>query len=494
MSSVAPSVAPETLAPTVAPVTVAPVTTAPVTVAPATTAPVTTAPVTTAPVTTAPATTVPATTVPATTAPVTTAPLTTAPATTVPATTAPVTTAPVTVAPTATPVASLPVNGTAITGAPHIEAAWPHNITTTESLVIGLLPLASLAFIYVLLRIIWKVPQSLPRYTNPPVYGSAGGDETTPLKQIDAPKTSLVEEGEVAGDYEESWLKTFDFVFLCGMGFYLATLFVLTAIYQPELLSSGSFWLMQLPKLFTMMLVSLLGGLVCRYFCDVDEKGYIITNKSSKFKVNYTRKLQHFAAYMVPLVIKSHVSGPLALAWGDFFSMMGFLVLIKPIREHSKFFMLQFNSLDRPEDRPETLKWIIAGNIAPGMFILLFFKWLLADFGALTFIIVFITGIGDGLAEPVGIAWGKHKYKTRGCFSPRKYTRSWEGSACVFMSGMIFPALQYADFANFTQVLAAMLILPPTMAYAEATAPHTMDTPVLMVGCGVILYAIVHLL
>ncbi|RLN56727.1 hypothetical protein BBJ28_00022694, partial [Nothophytophthora sp. Chile5] len=102
--------------------------------------------------------------------------------------------------------------------------------------------------------------------------------------------------------------------------------------------------------------------------------------------------------------------------------------------------------------------------------------------GALTFILVFITGIGDGLAEPVGITWGKHKYKTHSCFSKNKYTRSWEGSACVFLSGMIFPALQYADFASFTQVLLAMLILPPTMAYAEATAPHTMDTPVLMIG------------
>ncbi|KAE8975710.1 hypothetical protein PR003_g26849, partial [Phytophthora rubi] len=49
-----------------------------------------------------------------------------------------------------------------------------------------------------------------------------------------------------------------------------------------------------------------------------------------------------------------------------------------------------------------------------------------------------------------------------------------------------------AAFDNFWQVLLSMLILAPTMAYAEATAPHTMDTPVLMIGCGVILYAIVN--
>jgi dolichol kinase len=365
-------------------------------------------------------------------------------------------------------------------------ASWADHITFLQQATIVGLPIVSFISIYIFLRIIWKVPEGniLPKFAGPK-YGA-----TDDKNKISQEKTSLCEEGDVAGDYEDHWTNTFDMVFLIGMLLYAAVLLVLTYVYAPEYFYSYAFWLMQLPKLGAMMLVSLLGGVVCRCFCTVDEKGYIITNKSSVFKVNYTRKLQHFAAYMVPLVIKNNYHGPLALGWGDFFTMLGFLVLIKPIRESSTFFMLQFNSLDRPEDRPHTLKWIIAGNIAPGLFILLFFKWLFGEQGALTFIIIFITGIGDGLAEPVGIAWGKHKYKTRGCFSPRRYTRSWEGSACVFLSGMIFPALQYANFENFSQVLLAMLILPPTMAYAEATAPHTMDTPVLMIGCGIILYAL----
>ncbi|KAF0734342.1 hypothetical protein Ae201684P_018148 [Aphanomyces euteiches] len=370
------------------------------------------------------------------------------------------------------------------------HASWAEHITAVELWTIILLPVVTLFLIYILLRCIWPIPQNqgLPKFAGPK-YGST--DDKPQLNTITKKeKSSLCEEGEVAGDYEESWTKTFDMVFLIFMLTYLIILLVLTALYSPQYFSDTTFWLMQLPKLGCMMLVSLLGGIICRCFCSVDDKGYIITNKNSAFKVNYTRKLQHFAAYMVPLVIKSNYHGPLALAWGDFFTMIGFFILIKPLRESSSFLMLQFNSLDRPEDRPHTLKWIIAGNIAPGLFILLFFKWLFGEQGALTFIIIYITGIGDGLAEPVGIAWGKHKYKTAGCFSTRKYTRSWEGSACVFLSGMIFPALQYADFGSFTQVLVAMLVLPPTMAYAEATAPHTMDTPVLMIGCGAILNAI----
>ncbi|CAK4083034.1 unnamed protein product [Aphanomyces euteiches] len=369
------------------------------------------------------------------------------------------------------------------TNATTTTAAWPANMTKFELWTLVGLPILSLVLIYVLLRWIWKVVAHVPLPTTTKTqYGSTDADKNA--------QGVLCEEGDVAGDYEESWTKTFDLTFLIGMVVYLVVMVVLTYIYHIDYFTNTSFWLSQLPKLVCMMVVSLIGGLICRCFCTVDDKGYIITNKNSAFKVNYTRKLQHFAAYMVPLVLHTNFSGPIALAWGDFFTMIGFLVLIKPIRESLSFFMLQFNSLDRPEDRPHTLKWIIAGNIAPGLFILMFFKWLFAENGDLVYIIVFITGIGDGLAEPVGIMWGKHKYKTTACFASRAYTRSWEGSACVFLSGMIFPALQYADFDNFTQVLVSMLVLPPTMAYAEAIAPHTMDTPVLMIGCGIILWFI----
>lgn len=372
--------------------------------------------------------------------------------------------------------------------APVVSEKWYDNLPLWQQTFIIGLPVAYLVGTYVLLRCVWPVPKQVVK-KNPPVYGSVNTEAQNEAKR----NTSLVEEGEVAGDYAENWMNTFDFVFLIIMIVFAAVLSILTWFFRPEIFSDKTFWIMQLPKLATMMIVSVIGGLICRYFCDVDAKGYIITNKSSSFKVNYTRKLQHFAAYMVPLVVKGGKDyGPLSLAWGDFFTLMGFFVLIKPIRESFKVFMLQFNSLDRPEDRPHTLKWIVGGNIIPGLFILLFFKWLFGPLANLTFIIVFITGIGDGLAEPVGITVGKHKYKSRGCFSSRSYTRSWEGSACVFMSGVIFPALQYASFANFTQLVLAMLILPPTMAYAEATAPHTMDTPVLMIGCGVILYLITY--
>jgi len=311
-------------------------------------------------------------------------------------------------------------------------------------------------------------------------------DEATPL---------FLEEGTVAGDYEKDWTQTFDLVFLAGMVIMLGVLLLATALTEPELFHNPIFWVYQLPKLFVMMIVSFCGGLVCRCFCEVDEKGYIITNKASAFKVNYTRKLQHFAAYAVPLVVHGGEKGPLALAWGDWFTLLGFMILIKPFRERSKIIMLQFNSLDRPEDRPNTLNWIVAGNIVPGLILIIFFRWLYEFNGQadLSFIFIMITGIGDGFAEPVGIAWGRHKYWTTACFSNRKYQRSYEGSACVFLSCSIFCACFWYSFANAWQYWAAVIILSPSMTWAEAASPHTMDTPFLMSLGGLVLLACTHI-
>ncbi len=184
-------------------------------------------------------------------------------------------------------------------------------------------------------------------------YGSTA-DGTAPIECL---------EGESAGDYNTEWTHTFDLVFLILMGVLLAALCVWTELTHPELFTNGWFWLEQLPKVALMMAVSLLGGLLCRYFCRIDADGYIVTSKSDVFKVNYTRKLQHFAAYLIPLLMHTHaakdIEGPLTLTWGNWVTLLGFLVLIKPIREASTFFMLQFNSLDRPEDRPNTLSWSV---------------------------------------------------------------------------------------------------------------------------------------
>ncbi len=55
------------------------------------------------------------------------------------------------------------------------------------------------------------------------------------------------------------------------------------------------------------------------------------------------------------------------------------------------------------QDRPHTLEWIIKYNIWPGELMIVFFAHLfrLSNQRDLVYILVFVTGVGDGLAEPV---------------------------------------------------------------------------------------------
>ncbi len=303
--------------------------------------------------------------------------------------------------------------------------------------------------------------------------------------------------GQVAGNYSADWRKSFDLVFLLGWLSSLAVLGTLTLLIEPEFFANIRFIGFSALKLSLMLLMSFAGGLLCTHFCTVDSDGYILTTKSSWFKVNYTRKLQHFAAYLVPLINiplpGQKAPGIIPQIWESLFVLLVFLLMIKPIRERGRFFMRMFNSLDRPEDRPHTLKWIILGNILPGLFLSILFRQLYEakGFGNLALIIILIIGIGDGLAEPVGIYWGKHTYKSPRWFSSRSYTRSIEGSACVFLSSIVILLCFYQDFHSLRELLAALLIVPATMTLVEATAPHSMDTPALMLFGFSALYAII---
>ena len=288
------------------------------------------------------------------------------------------------------------------------------------------------------------------------------------------------------GSYDAPWTKTFDLVFLIGWLIALIALSVFTVIRHDQSNVDMQFFTFGATKIVIVGVVSLLGGLLCRKFCSTDEKGYIIYTRPTKFKVNYTRKLQHFAAYLVPLInpFGKH-EGLLPHLWETLFVMLTFLLLIKPLRENCRFFMLQFNSMDRPEDRPHTLKWIILGNLLPGLLLSVYFQNIfekVLNVPYLVMIVVLAVSIGDGLAEPVGKYLGKHKYTVPAWNFKRRYTRSYEGSACVFLTTLIAIIVFRGDFNTARQFVAALIILPPLMTFAEAFAPHSMDTPLMMLS------------
>jgi hypothetical protein len=173
-----------------------------------------------------------------------------------------------------------------------------------------------------------------------------------------------------------------------------------------------------------------------------------------------------------------------------------FLILIKPLREKSKFLMLQFNSLDRVEDRPNTLKWIVLGNMLPGLLIITVFKQIFETYLGLPLlatIVVLTVGIGDGLAEPVGIYLGKKKYIVPSWNLKQRYVRSYAGSFCVYFFALLFIILYKDQFANLQEFWSAIILFPPVMVFSEAFAPHSMDTPIMMLVGFSLLFGICYI-
>eukprot|EP00467_Chlorarachnion_reptans_P008993 CAMPEP_0114501328 /NCGR_PEP_ID=MMETSP0109-20121206/8439_1 /TAXON_ID=29199 /ORGANISM="Chlorarachnion reptans, Strain CCCM449" /LENGTH=444 /DNA_ID=CAMNT_0001679049 /DNA_START=74 /DNA_END=1408 /DNA_ORIENTATION=+ len=295
---------------------------------------------------------------------------------------------------------------------------------------------------------------------------------------------------------EGAWVKTYDMSFIFYMGGALAALIIVTFFGHPGLFLNftkyWAFWVEQASKTVFMLLVAYVGGYIVEIY---------------NVKVNYTRKVQHFCAYLIPLVARLFIapsSFQKTLAesvilewWGYWWTMLSFFVFIYPIRTRISFIDRCYSSLDRPEDRPHTIFWITS-QIFLGYIIMSVYTTFMTWSGQLTareliFIPVIITGIGDGIAEPVGRSVGGKifskglKYQTAGLGSDKLYTRSFEGSFAVWITGVIAILAMWTEFFTWYHVVVALILVPGCTTIAEAYSPHTWDTPFLLsTGAGIL--------
>ncbi|MBI3866474.1 MAG: hypothetical protein HY290_31725 [Planctomycetia bacterium] len=241
---------------------------------------------------------------------------------------------------------------------------------------------------------------------------------------------------------------------------------------------NSTFWMAESLKIACLALIAWVCGLSVRH---------------RNFKVNYTRKVNFFALYLIPLLV-DHVFPyePTAVesALRAVFFMAFLVFMTAPIRERVPPAATMFLSYDRPEDRPYTMLWLTTQLIA-GYAILIPMTWVFRrmELSELIFIPVLVHGIGDGLAEPVGVRFGRHKYAARALFSDRRYTRSLEGSACVLVAGIVAVIAFNSSFTT-VQFVVALLTVPLLMTLAEAYSPHTWDTPLMLLSGSLALLGI----
>ncbi len=206
-------------------------------------------------------------------------------------------------------------------------------------------------------------------------------------------------------------------------------------------------------------------------------------------RVKYTSKIHHYSLLFFPLLLANlfpyEGKGILGLV-GAF----GFVWTLFPFffRENIYFLERCFLSFDRPEDRPFTLLWIftqffasifIVISVAVSVEIYLGVSW-----EKIGLLVVCLSMIGDGLAEPIGVRFGRIKYKTYALFTKRHYFRTVEGSLAVLVSSILV-IVWFRGLFTDQQFFWALCILPLTLTLTEAISPHTWDGPFLSGVSGI---------
>jgi dolichol kinase len=211
------------------------------------------------------------------------------------------------------------------------------------------------------------------------------------------------------------------------------------------------------------------------------------------WKVNYTRKINHFFVFFSPYLIKKIFPYEESFFAQITIALVGLstlIIYIKPIRNRVAIVQYMFAAFDRPEDRPHTLKWLFTQYLAT--YLVAVPLWLVFEKMGHTEaipLIILINAIGDGLAEPVGVTWGKNKYKVKALFTSTTYTRSLQGSACVFITAVIV-IIGFSSCFSSVQFMAALFLVPVVATLAEAKSPHTWDSPFIFLFTGLTLLLI----
>jgi dolichol kinase len=248
----------------------------------------------------------------------------------------------------------------------------------------------------------------------------------------------------------------------------------LTIVYNEDL--DKYFWINQAIKYSIISLIQYLMALLVKY---------------KNVRVNYTRKVVHISYFLLPqlldILLIKYEKNKFTEFWNVWVILFLLILLSEHIRKRVGIIDTMFKAVDRPEDRPYTLIWF-SSQIVATLIVIIPFSVHFSRINkiGLVFIPILINGLADGLAEPVGIRFGRHKYKTRACLSSREYERSYEGSLCVFIVSLII-VLSYYGYITLYQYIFCALTIPILITLTEAFSPHTWDSPcIFFVVCSLL--------
>lgn len=190
----------------------------------------------------------------------------------------------------------------------------------------------------------------------------------------------------------------------------------------------------------------------------------------------YTRKVFHFLTFFTAAacLIVPGWGLPVLCVYGGMTSLVVFYALLRG-RGHRLY-----EALARERDEPHRSLYIIFSYLATLLGGLISHIYL----GPAALAGLLVTGLADALAEPVGVRFGRHRYRVL-TLSSTRCERSLEGSlavflaslACVTAAALLSPAIGYSPALWWAAPVIALCC-----ALVEAVSPHGWDNLTLQVA------------
>lgn len=223
------------------------------------------------------------------------------------------------------------------------------------------------------------------------------------------------------------------------------------------------------------------------YFCLVSAVSIFVSGilagalkRYASWKTGYTRKTLHFLIFFT--AVGFHIWGGMPavniLGLG-----MGIFVLFSVRAGDGNFF---FESMAREKDHPRRGYFIVvpylttaAGGLVSNLL-----------FGGCAIMGYALCGVADAIAEPVGVRFGKHKYKVP---SLRKVTvaeRSVEGSFSILVVSLALSLLFFVYLYQFpfAKAVIASTVLSLVIVFVEALSFHGSDNLTIQVAASGLTY------
>jgi phytol kinase len=181
----------------------------------------------------------------------------------------------------------------------------------------------------------------------------------------------------------------------------------------------------------------------------------------------YTRKLFHFLIFFTAVGLQ---------LWGGMAAVnilgvgMGIYVILVVQAGDGNFF---FEALAREKDSPRRGYFIVIPYLTTALGGLLS-NWL---FGTCAVMGYLVGGAADAVAEPVGVRFGRHRYRVLSLRKVETAERSIEGSLSVLAVSTILSAVFFSAYYRFPlpQSLLSAILLSAAVVFVEAVSPHGAD-------------------